>query len=117
MIKERIQSEQVLQRWLERAREEGIPDAYLGRRKSLRFACIVRVEIEIGTSGGPKRIYSSIRDISEEGLGIHCREPIGLGMSVRVYVEDPSGQTHYLDGIVDHCTDTAWGFKVGIRAI
>ena len=117
MIRERFQSRQVMQRWLARARKEGVPDAYLGRRETLRYAWNVPVELVIGSGDGAKRVYATMWDISKEGLAIRCHEPISIGTTVRVYVEDPSSLKHYLDGIVDRCVDIVRGFKVVLHGI
>ena len=104
----------VFQRWLDRALEKGEPNLLTeAKRQSQRIVWIAPAAVLLSNSDPERRIPSRIQDISHEGIGIHCREPISPGTPVRIYAGVPFSQDEFIEGIVAHCTATMGGFKIG----
>jgi hypothetical protein len=102
---------ETLQRWLARAEaDEGMSDEVLNKRDSARTTWSAHIII-LGGSG--EKIHGRIRDVTEDGLGIHCRSKINEYSEVRVQLEDDPDE--HIDGVVVHCTQTVGAFKIGVR--
>ena len=104
----------VLQDWLKRARIEGKPcllDEF--KRANGRTIWTSPADVLVIDEDGARRLISRIRDISREGIGIHCRIAIPVGSAIRVYSAHPDLQDEFVDGTVAHCTMTVGGYKIG----
>ena len=104
----------VFQRWFDRALGTGEPNLLTeAKRQSERIVWIAPAAVLLRNSDPQRRIPGRIQDISREGVGIHCREPISPGTPVRIYAGVPFSQDEFIEGIVTHCTATMGGFKIG----
>ncbi len=116
MLDTHAHTEQALRSWLERAQADaGAGDAAEVKRDEARTPWVVSVDLALDVPGGERRIRSRTRDISDKGLGIHCREEIPIGKAVRVYLRDGSSDGAFVEGKVNHCTMTVGGYKIGAR--
>jgi len=110
------ETETVFLGWLERARaEQEAAQAGEIKRDESRTNWVVPVDLVLDEPGGERHLRSRTRDISNKGLGVHCREEIPLGRSVRVYLRDGTTDEQWIEGRVNHCTMTVGGYKIGIQ--
>lgn len=102
------------QRWLESASQDPVPDNFSGKRQFARFRWPAQLEIHISASedgeGRAEVCYVTGRDISEVGVGFHCRRELLPFTLVQVLLD---GEEVKVPAIVRHCTQTIGGFLVG----
>ncbi len=103
----------VINAWLASAREVGVEDGYRGKRVAPRFTWSAPVMVEVlGTRRPGEAAYAYASDISAGGMGLRCRQPVGVFQRLRVTL-DETGEN--LCGQVRHCTRTATGYLIGIE--
>jgi hypothetical protein len=99
---------EIVENWLEEARLFGEPDNHDIKRSCRRYAWHRPMELRAG-----KRIYYVYsRDISEEGIGLVCRDRLtdATQVELRRDENDP-----WVPARVAHCTQTVGAYKVGIE--
>ena len=75
---------------------------------------IVGLEV-VDSASGKVLFHGRTRNISEDGIGVHCRQKVAFSTNVRLYRDDREDPEEHVEGEVIHCTGTVGGFKIGIR--
>ncbi len=97
--------------WLEEARRQGESDQYPAKRCSTRYEWAARLEVKYKTPKGHEVVFNAEGlQISEQGIGFRCREPVEPYTSVEITV---CGENSYAKAIVRHCTRSLRGYKIG----
>ncbi len=99
---------EVVANWLQEAKLFGEPSSHDIKRSRRRYAWHRPMELRAG-----KRIcYVYSRDISEDGIGVVCRNR--LGETTRVELRRDENDP-WVPARVAHCTQTVGAYKVGIE--
>lgn len=91
------------------ARQLAEADHYPGKRKSPRYAPW-NPAIEVRANN--KTMIARGLNISREGLGFTCKQPLVRGASVEVHIED---YEPWIPVRIQHCTQSVAGYKIGAR--
>ncbi|MFQ5491274.1 MAG: PilZ domain-containing protein [Phycisphaerae bacterium] len=107
-------TDETRQRWLESARQDPDTDNFTGKRQHLRFRWPAQLQVHVANSadaeGTAEVCYVTGRDISELGVGFHCRRELQPHTRVDLLVD---GEHVKVPAQVRHCTQTVSGFFVG----
>ena len=99
---------------MESAKNDPVPDNFSTKRKGPRFRWPAQLEIHVSKSadgeGREEVCYVTGRDISENGVGFHCRRELHPLTEVEVLLD---GEDVRVPAVVRHCTQTIGGFLVG----
>lgn len=103
----------LINKWLSVAKKSGIKDTYAGKRRTPRYQMELPVVLEVdGDSPRCRMLYVKSRDISQNGIGVACREKLRPHTPVRVYVDDGEAS---VTGTVRHASTMLGGYIVGIE--
>ncbi len=87
------------------------------RRKVARWPFPGTVELWLPEADGTERYaLATSLNLSAEGVGIRCDEPLSPGMELPIAIHEPEISLHG-KAVVRHCTDFEGDFLVGIEFV
>jgi signal transduction histidine kinase/CheY-like chemotaxis protein len=102
-------------RLVNRARTEGEPDHFSGKRRWTRYKLGLRLEITTGT-GRPEETWGvTMHNISGGGFGFWSRRPLNEYDQVFVREWSETEPTEWLPACITHCTVGLQGYLIGAR--
>ena len=106
----------VVAEWIADAAAQRDTEAYLGRRKSVRFVwpAAVEVLVEPQTSSG-EPIFATGVDVSQGGMGLVVRQAIPIGASVLLRYADDGDRCPWVPARVVHSKPAAGGYRAGVE--
>lgn len=110
-----LSTQQEVSRLVNKAREEGRPDTFLGKRRWVRYQLGLRLEVTTGGSTPSDTWAAVMHNISGGGFGFWSRRKLELGdcIFVREWTESRSGE--WLPAWVTHSTVGIQGYLIGAR--
>ena len=106
----------VVAAWVAAAASSSVADAYLGRRRSLRYPWPATVEVVVNPGGGSEqRIVGAAQDVSEGGVGLICRGVLPIGARVLLREADRGDDCPWVPARVVHSVPSAGACRVGVQ--
>jgi len=106
----------VVAAWVADAASVSVADAYLGRRRSLRYPWSAAVEVIVNPGGdSEQRIVAAGQDISEGGMGLVCRRVLPAGAHVLLREADRQDECAWVPARVVHSVPSTGGYRVGLQ--
>jgi hypothetical protein len=106
----------VVATWVAAAASVSVADAYLGRRRSLRYPWPTTIEVVVNPeSGNEKRFVAAAHDVSEGGVGLVCRSVMPIGARILLREADRGDDFPWLPARVVHSVPAAGGYRVGVQ--
>ncbi len=94
------------------AKQEGVADRELGRRRQARYTLGMRVDISTDPDSGSDVQTVLVHNVSAGGIGIWTQRQFATGASISVLDADGLGWIH---GVVQHSSPGVHGYMVGIQ--
>jgi hypothetical protein len=106
----------VVAAWVAAAASASVADAYLGRRRSLRYPWPATVEVVVDPGGGSEqRLAAAARDVSEGGVGLICRGVLPIGAQILLREAEQGDDCSWVPARVVHSVPSAGGYRVGVQ--
>ena len=106
----------VVAAWVAAAASVSVADAYLGRRRSLRYPWPVTVEVIVNSEGGSEqRMVAAAHDVSEGGVGLGCRGVLPIGAQILLREADRGADFPWVPARGVHSVPSAGGYRVGVQ--
>jgi len=88
-----------------------------GRRKVHRWPFPGTAELWIPEDDGTERyLLATVLNISHQGVGIRCEEPLSLGTELAIAIHEPAASLHGRV-VVRHCTGIEIDYLVGLQFV
>jgi len=106
----------VVAAWVAAAASASVADAYLGRRRSLRYPWPTTVEVIVNSEGGSEQqMVAAAYDVSEGGVGLVCRGVLPIGARILLREADRGDDFPWVSARVVHSVPSAGGYRVGVQ--
>ena len=100
---------------LVRARQEGKPDVFAGKRSWRRYVLGLTVELSTNPADESASWDAAMHNVSGGGMGVWSKSRLPAGSEVYIRDGGSAGQPAWLAGRVTHCTLGLRGHLIGIR--
>lgn len=102
--------------WVAGAASVSVADAYLGRRRYLRYPWPTTIEVIVNPGGdGEQRFVAAAHDVSEGGVGLVCRGVLPTGTQILLREADRGDDFPWVPARVVHSVPAAGGYRVGVE--
>ena len=106
----------VVAAWVTAAASSSVADAYLGRRRSLRYPWPATIELVVNPGGcNEQQMAAAARDVSEGGIGLVCRGVLPIGARILLREADRGDDFPWVPARVVHSVPSAGGYRVGVQ--
>jgi len=104
---------QEIQKLVTTAREQGAPDRYTGKRRWMRFAAGMRLEITTDPGVPSNAVHVIMQNVSEGGFAFWSKREFCQHKPIFVREFSAEGDREWVSAQVRHCTSGIRGFLVG----
>jgi hypothetical protein len=84
------------------------------RRTLVRWPFPGTVQLWLPEEHGEEQVFGTCLNLSHQGLGILCDDPLPVGTSLTLAIHQPE-MSFQGQGVVRHCTEIEAGYFVGVQ--